>query len=156
MLSLILMPAARRPLAATLTATVSASGVSASVHASCGVAAKPLAFGSYAGARVVARTTITVTCTEMTPYAVGLDAGSSSGATVTTRHMTGPGGAKLAYGLFQNEARTVIWGDSLGVDTSRGVGSGAAQMLTVYAVEAAGQAPLPGHYADTITIIMTY
>jgi spore coat protein U-like protein len=143
-------------LAATRMSPAHGSGVSASVAHSCGATATPLAFGPYTGVLVVATATVTVNCTETTPYAVGLDAGSSTGATVTTRSLTGPGGAKLAYGLFQDKPRTINWGDTMGVDTHRGVGNSRPQTLTVYAAEPAGQYPTPGHYADTIMITVSF
>jgi spore coat protein U-like protein len=142
--------------AATLTVAYPMSGVSVSVPASCLASATHLAFGDYTGAMAVATATVTVNCTGTTPYAVGLDAGLSAGATVTTRRLTGPGGATLAYGLFQDKARTVNWGEATGGDSYWGVGTGEPQTLTLYAAEAAGQASTPGTYADKITITVSY
>ncbi len=150
------MPCGSLARAATLVAVAPGAGVSVSVPASCGASATPIAFGAYTGVLAVASATVTVTCTGTTRYAVGLDAGTSAGATVTTRRLTGPGGGVLAYRLFQDEARTVNWGEAAGADARRGVGTGAAQTLTVYAAEAAGQTPAPGAYSDTITITVSY
>ena len=51
--------------------------------------------GTYTGvvANATATVTVTVTCTNTTPYNIGLDAGLTSGATVLTRKLVGPGGA---------------------------------------------------------------
>ncbi len=94
--------------AATVTATMS---VSAAVVATCTVSANPLAFGNYSGVAVAQQTTLLVQCTPSTHYNVGLNAGTGSGATTTTRVITG-GPGKLDYQLFQNVARTINWSDT--------------------------------------------
>ena len=131
--------------------------VTATVLKACTVVASPLAFGNYSGTVVTANTTIGVTCTNTTPYNVGLDAGISSGATVTTRAMTLAGGtATLLYGLYQDSALSKNWGNTVGTDTQIGTGNGRLQTLTVYGQIPANQFPTPGAYADTITATVTY
>jgi spore coat protein U-like protein len=120
------------------------------------VTATNLAFGSYTGALTNATSTISVTCTKSTTYNVGLDAGTSTGATVTTRKMTGPAGATLAYALYQDSAHTINWGNTVSTDTVSGTGNGSAQTLTVYGEVPAGQSVTPGAYTDTITATITY
>lgn len=122
---------------------------------SCSISANPLAFGSYSGAVVNATTTLSVTCTNTTPYNVGLSAGSGSGATVTSRKMTGPGGASLDYSLFSNSTRTTNWGNTSGSWVG-GTGNGAAQTLTVYGQVPANQHPTAGSYTDTIIATVNY
>jgi spore coat protein U-like protein len=125
------------------------------VQSTCIIAATPLTFGTYTGAVSNSTSTVTVTCTNTTPYTVGLNPGSASGATVTTRQMTGPGSALLNYALFSDSLRSVNWGNTTGSWVS-GTGSGAAQALTVYGQVAAGQYVAPGAYTDTITATVTY
>lgn len=145
---------AHAALAATQTTTFQ---VTANVQAACLInSAANLDFGSYSGSRVDATSDISVTCTNTTNYDVGLDAGTSTGATVTTRKMTGPGGALLAYNLYSDSSHSVNWGNTIGVDTVAGVGSGSAQTLTVYGRTPAGQHPTPGGYTDTITVTLTF
>jgi spore coat protein U-like protein len=139
--------------AATATATFQ---VTATVQATCQISAGPLAFGIYTGVLANALSTVTVTCTNTTPYNVGLDAGQATGATVTTRKMAGPSGGLLAYSLSQNDARTINWGNTVGTDTETGIGNGTAQALTVFGRVAAGQFVSPGAYADTITATLTF
>ncbi|MBD3828781.1 MAG: spore coat U domain-containing protein [Stenotrophomonas sp.] len=146
-----LMPGAAQ--AATATTTFQ---VTATVLATCQVSATPLAFGNYAGSQTDATSTISVTCTNGTAYNVGLDAGTADGATVTTRKMTGPGGALLGYALYSDSARITNWGNTVGTDTVTGTGTGLAQTLTVYGRIPAGSMPTPGAYADTITVTVTY
>ena len=97
-----------------------------------------------------------VTCTNTTTYNVGLNAGLASGATVTTRKMTGPLLSMLAYSLYSDSARSVNWGQTVGIDTVSGTGSGSAQSLTVYGLPPATQYVNPGNYTDTITATVTY
>jgi len=139
-------------LAATATTTFQ---VTATVLSTCLVSATPLAFGNYSGAQTDATSTVSVTCTNTTPYNVGLDAGLSTGATVTTRAMQN-GSNTLGYALYSDSARTVNWGNTPGTDTVAGTGTGLAQTLTVYGRIPAGSLPAPGAYADTITVTVTY
>ncbi len=130
-------------------------GVSATVQSTCLIAATPLAFGTYTGVLASTSTTLSVTCTNTTPYNVGLNAGLGTGATVTNRKMTGSS-AVLNYGLYQDSAESVNWGQTVGTDTVTGTGNGSAQSLTVYGKVPAGQYVAPGAYSDTITATVTY
>jgi spore coat protein U-like protein len=145
--------ATRPAVAATATTTF---GVTATVQSTCLVSATALAFGTYTGALATSTSTVSVTCTNTTPYNVGLSAGLATGATVTTRQMTGPASALLNYAMFSNSTRTTNWGQTVGTDTVTGTGNGAAQALTVYGQVTAGQFVAPGAYTDTITATVTY
>jgi spore coat protein U-like protein len=149
----------------TITVTVS-GGTFTTVHATftvtatvvkdCGVSATALGFGNYTGAVNNASATVTVTCTNTTPYTVGLGPGLATGATVITRQMaiTQPAGA-LNYSLLTGSYTGTNWGNTSPTWFS-GNGTGAAQPLTVYGVIPAGQHPTPGSYTDTITATVTY
>lgn len=139
--------------AATVTTTVA---VTATVQATCLVSATSLGFGPYSGVQVDATSTVSVTCTNTTPYSVGLNAGLATAATVTTRKMTGPASAVLSYSLFSDTARTTNWGSTVTTDTLAGVGTGAAQSLTIYGRVPASQFVTPGAYTDTITATVTF
>lgn len=138
------------------TTTTTTFAVSATVQATCLVSASPMSFGTYTGAVVNTTSTVSVTCTNTTAYNVGLSAGLASGATVTTRQMTGPSSAVLGYSLFSDSSRSVNWGSTIGTDTVTGTGNGSSQALTVYGQTAAGQYVTPGSYTDTITATVTY
>lgn len=140
---------------ATVTATFT---VSTNVVTTCVVSATPLSFGTYQGtSNQDSTSTITVDCSNTAPYNVGLDAGTSTGATVTTRAMTGPTGAlPLHYSLFSDSALTVNWGNTVGTDTVAGTGTGNAQDLIVYGRVPSGQGNRAGTYTDTITATVTY
>jgi spore coat protein U-like protein len=139
--------------AATATTTFQ---VTATVQATCLISATNLAFGTYTGVVTSSTSTITVTCTNTSPYNVGLDPGTATGATVTTRKMSGPGGALLAYALYQDAAHTKNWGITVGTDTVSGTGNGNTQALTVFGQVGAGQFVAPGAYTDTITATITF
>lgn len=121
--------------AATVTTTFQ---VTATVAATCLISATNLSFGTYTGALASSTSTITATCTNTTPYNVGLNAGTAPGATVTTRKMSGPAGALLGYTLSQDAAHTINWGNTVGTDTETGTGNGSPQVLTVFGQVAAG------------------
>src|ERR1044072_4324088 len=99
--------------------------------------------------------TIQVTCTNTTPYNIGLDAGTGSGATVAVRKLTS-GGATVNYTLYSDSGRTTVWGNTVSTDTVAATGSGSAQSYTVYGRIPAQTTPAPGNYADTITVPVTY
>jgi len=150
---------------ATVNASVSGTGlttatthfnVKASVQKACNIGASSLNFGAYSQAQINASSTISITCTNTTTYTVGLDAGTATGATVTSRKMTGPSGAVLTYKLFRDSARTLNWGNTAGTDTVAGTGNGAVQSLTVYGQVGVAQNVRAGTYTDTITATITY
>jgi spore coat protein U-like protein len=131
--------------------------VTAIIAATCNInSAANLDFGTYVGTQDDNTSVISVTCTNTTPYDVGLDAGTSVGATVTTRAMTGPASALLHYALFRDSARTLNWGNTVGTDTLHVVANGLAQASTVFGRVPGAQAPQPGGYTDTITVTLTF
>ena len=139
--------------------------VTATIEGACSVSANPLAFGNYTvansgGANLDGSTSISVTCTTGTGYGIGLDAGTGSGATETLRRMTLAAGSVTSdYALFQDSARSVVWGDTDGAGGNRKtgqVGTGAAQSHTVYGRIPGGQIGTPGNYADTVLVTVHY
>src|SRR4029077_6457923 len=117
--------------AGTATTTL---GVSLTINAGCNVSSSPVAFPAQTvlASAVNQSGSISVTCTNTTPYNVGLDKGAGSGASVSNRLMTGPSSATVAYGLFQDSGHSSNWGNTVGTDTVAGTGNGNAQALNVY------------------------
>ena len=147
----------------TITATLSGSEnktttftVTAFVVASCTMTTQNLPFGNYAGRLTNMVALISVTCTSTTTFNIGLDAGTATGATVTTRRMTAGSGATLNYKMFRDAAHTVNWGSTVGTDTSSGTGTGSPQDFSDYGQIPAGQLVIPGAYADTIIATVSY
>ena len=119
--------------------------------------ASALNFGS-AGvltANVDQTSTIAVQCTNTTPYNIGLDAGTGTGATVAVRKLS-TGGATVNYTLYSDSGRTTIWGNTVSTDTVAATGNGASQSYTVYGRVPAQTTPAPGTYTDTVTVTVTY
>lgn len=122
----------------------------------CGVAATDLDFGAYTGIVINSTSIITLICSPSTKYDVGLNEGTASGATTTSRSMTGPRGALLGYKLFQDSSRSLNWGNTPGVDTVSGHGNGNAKTFLVYGQLPGGQGAPSGAYVDTITVTITF
>lgn len=133
--------------------------VTATVLASCNVTAEDLDFGDYdpiSATPMTGSTDIEVTCTNGTPYDVALDEGVGAGGSIAERRMTRAGGATLSYTLYQDGSYADVWGDTLNTDTVDGVGTGAAQTLTIHGRAAAQQTAPAGSYTDTITVTVIY
>jgi len=133
----------------------SAFDVTLTIIANCTIAAQPLNFGSTQGVLATAvsvNTTLSVTCSNTTPYNIGLTAGTGTGSTTAARVMSGTGAntSTVAFNLYQ-AAGTTNWGNTQGTDTKSGTGSGTAQTLTVYGVVPAQSTPQPDTYKSTIT-----
>lgn len=140
----------------TVSSATTSFTVMAIIQATCTIAANPLNFGNYAGALIDSSTIISVTCTKSANYSLGLSSGLSSGATVTTRKMTGPSSSLLNYKLFRDSGYTANWGNTVGTDTVAGTGNGTSQTVTVYGRVPANQFVRPGSYTDTIVATLSY
>ena len=141
--------------AATSTATFT---VSVTITATCTInSASTLNFGTQGvlATNVDQTSTIQVTCTNTTPYNIGLDAGTGTGATVATRKLTS-GAATVNYTLYSDSGRTTVWGATIGTNTVAATGNGAGQNYTVYGRVPSQTTPAPGTYTDTITVTVTY
>jgi len=101
--------------AATTTSTFT---VQITIVANCIInSASTLNFGGAQGvlaANVDQTSAISVQCTNTTPYNVGLNAGTGTGATVAVRKMTS-GGNTINYSLYTDAARSTVWGNTVGV-----------------------------------------
>ena len=106
-------------------------------------------------ANVDGTNTVTPQCTNGTPYNVGLDAGTGTGATVAARKMSN-GAVTITYSLYSNSGRTTVWGNTIGTNTVSGTGTGNNQALTVYGRVPPQTTPAPNTYTDTIVVTVTY
>jgi spore coat protein U-like protein len=137
--------------------------VSASVPSECRVDTFTIAFGAYdpivahASHPADAEGAVRVYCTRGTSGVVTLSSGSNlSGG---TRRMAGPGGDFLAYQIFSDLARNVIWDTTNGVSgtsTSPLEPIGGSGGLPAYGRIAPGQNVREGDYTDTITATVNY
>jgi spore coat protein U-like protein len=110
---------------------------------------------------LTASATFNVTCTNGTPYDIGMDAGQGSGAT------TGAGGRKMsgtttptntvAYSLYQDSGHNTLWGNTVGTDTNHQTANGQAQSYTVYGVvPVPATQPAPDTYTDNVLASVTF
>jgi len=135
--------------------------VTATVDASCIVSGSTLAFGAFdvlSGSNVDSTSALSATCTNGSAYTVGLNAGTSTGATVTTRKMTHTNGTTLLnYSLSAASSGGANW-DNIGGTTVVGrTGSGVAQSITVFGRVPTGQTlPIVGAYSDSITATIDF
>ena len=128
------------------------------IAASCTIlSATTLDFGSNGvlAANIDQTSTIQVQCTNTSPYNIGFNAGTGTGATVTNRKMTN-GANTVSYSLYSDSGRTTNWGNTVGTDTVSSTGNGASQNFTVYGRVPAQTTPAPATYTDTITVTVTY
>ncbi|MBN2689473.1 MAG: spore coat protein U domain-containing protein [Gammaproteobacteria bacterium] len=131
--------------------------VTATIPAACVITANDLAFGTYNPTTTSTQnSTVDVTCTNTTPWAISLSTGGSG--SYSPRQMTGGVSADtLNYNLYTDATFTTIWGDGTGGTTTvTGTGTGAAQSNTVYGQLPSGQYKTPDSYTDTITATVTY
>jgi spore coat protein U domain-containing protein, fimbrial subunit CupE1/2/3/6 len=133
--------------------------VTATVLASCTVAAGSLAFGNYAAADASptdATSTINVTCTNDTSYTVALDGGVTE-SNVAARAMSDGASHTLPYQIYTDASHATVWGDGTGTSqTQSGTGSGVQQALTAYGRVPQAQFVSAGNYSDTVTVSVSY
>jgi spore coat protein U-like protein len=154
------LPLSGLPALQAATATSSFT-VSATVTESCQiVSASTMAFPSFnalASADIDQTSTLSLRCTNTTPYNIGLSAGGGSGATVGTRKMSN-GGETLNYTVYRDSSHSQIWGNTVATDTLASVGTGSNQSHTLYGrVFSSGlSSVIPGSYSDSVTVTVTY
>lgn len=138
--------------------------IAAPLSAACTVSTAGVAFGTYnpfSGTADTATGSVTVACTAGAgsgPYTLSLSIGG--GASYAARAMTS-GANMMAYQLYDDAGRTIIWGDGTGgsavvngVDTVPN--SGGSSIYQIYGRVAAGLVVAPGSYADTVTVTISY
>jgi spore coat protein U-like protein len=102
-------------------------------------------------------TTLKVQCTNSTTYDVGLDAGTTGGATVSQRLLNNASTSEtIKYNLYTDAGRATVWGNTVGTDTVHVTGNGAQQTYTIYGRVPGQNTPTPGTYTDTVTVTITY
>lgn len=141
-----------------LTATASTTfDVTADVSPNCSVTANNLNFGTLGilNAGADGATTVSPVCTNGTPYIIGLNGGLSSATDPTQRKMS-KAAEFILYGLYRDAARTQPFGDTPGVNTVGGTGTGLPQSAPVYGRIPPQATPSSGLYNDTIVVTLTF
>lgn len=136
----------------------------ATVVANCTISTAAVAFGNYdpvvanKTTALDATGTVTVTCTNgsATTVTLGQGANAATGSLAATplRQMAASTN-RLAYDLYSDTARSVIWADTTATGVAH-TGTGAAVALTVYGRVPANQNKPTGSYADTVVATVTF
>jgi spore coat protein U-like protein len=147
-----------------LTATANLT-VQVNITASCTVGASTLDFGAVAGTSLtsVAQATgsVSVTCTNGSPYAIGMGQGANYS---TTNRMVNGGANYLSYGLYTDSGYSHPWTTAASNNSCStanscvtGTGTGAAVATPLYGqIAITSPAPAPGAYTDTVVMTVTY
>jgi len=99
---------------------------------------------------------LSVQCTNTTPYSIAMNAGGGVGATVMDRKMTGPGGSTVSYRIFRDGGRTQNWGQTINTDTLAGTGTGLSELVPAFGRVEAQTTPTIGVYTDTVLVTISY
>jgi len=160
---LLLLFAALLPALAQAGTASNSFQVTATVNSSCSVSGTSLNFGASidplaTATPLDATSTLSVVCTNTTPYTVALNAGVNAGgaSNFSTRKMKS-GSNTLGYQLYLDSGRSSVWGDgTASSSTSAGTGTGSAQTLTIYGRLPSLANVVPGSYTDTVTVTVSY
>ncbi|MEI8325289.1 MAG: spore coat U domain-containing protein [Betaproteobacteria bacterium] len=159
LLACLLLGASLPGLADNLTASFS---VTAKTVGQCAISANELAFSTAILTPIQgnfdAASTLTVSCSLLSPYSIALSLGGGPGANCGVRKMSMPGKIEtLNYNLYIDSLRTQIWEDGTAGCNNLyvGAGTGLAQPVSVYG-RIPPQAPAVGPFSDTIIATMTF
>jgi spore coat protein U-like protein len=137
--------------------------VTATINSACTVSGSTLNFGGAidplaTATPVDATSTLSLTCTNTTPYAVSLNAGVNAGSATSFASRTMKSGSDtLAYQIYLDAGRSTVWGDgSSSSSTKSGTGTGSQQSISVYGRIPSLANVVPGSYTDTVTVTVTY
>jgi spore coat protein U-like protein len=142
--------------------------VTASVQKSCRiVSTTDIAFGTYDPADIHFSTALdadgalSVRCVKGVVADVALDQGLNpdAGSTCVSplRQMSDGGAEVLRYDVYQDSARTSVWGCDATTDQSfTAASSNTSTTLTTYGRVPAGQDVAVGSYIDTVTVTVTF
>lgn len=135
--------------------------VTLTITAACTIntpAATNVAFGSQpsTATNIDAAGQLNVNCTPNTGYTIALSPGlHAGGGGIASRAMASVAGTLVPYQLYQNAARTTVWGQTPGTDTVAGTGNGAVQQIAVFGRVPSANFPATS-YTDTVTATITY
>lgn len=146
-----------------LNAGSAAFTASATIQKACTVTANNVSLGTvpFTAVNTTASNTLGVSCTNGTPYFVGLAPSSGNATGAGTMKGAASGNTdKVPYQLTSTPGPSgVVWGNTATATSAgngvAGTGSGLTQALTVYATAASANYT-PDSYSDTVTINVNY
>lgn len=136
--------------------------VQATVVSACTVSGSALNFGASidplaTATPLDATSTLSVVCTNTTPYTVSLNAGvNAGGASNFASRAMKSGANSLGYQLYLDAGHSSIWGDGTVSSTHSGTGTGSTQSLTIHGRLPSLSNVVPGSYTDTVTVTVSY
>ena len=137
---------------------ISSFNISGNVSSSCEVDSTALNFGNLTSmitSSVDQLAQVTLRCTDATPFSLRMGLGNGPSVTNPEYRRMSNGLGTIEYGLYQNSARTVPWGDTPSTDV-RGVGHGSDQTFDVFGRIHSDQSASPGVYSDQVIITIEY
>lgn len=140
------------------TGTVGAPfAVNAEVQPNCLVSASNLDFGNAGvlSGMIDAVSQIDVSCTANSPFQIGLGDGLHNTAPLA-RRMRSAAGDFIAYELYRDSGRSLLWGTAGSGQSQPGTGSGTSQTFSVFGRVPAQATPPAGIYSDTVVVVVTY
>ncbi len=133
--------------------------VSVIILENCTVAATPMTFAATSNvgtAAIDSSATISLTCTPNADFDVALNGGSNGVSGVRNMKLSA-GTELLPYEIYQDAARTQVWGNTAGVNTVAGTAPSGASTMTAYGrIAATTPAASAGAYSDTVTVTVTF
>jgi spore coat protein U-like protein len=66
------------------------------------------------------------------------------------------GTATVGYRMYVDASHATNWGNTVGIDTISGAGTGSQQTLTIYGRIPAQATPAAATYSDMVTVTVTY
>lgn len=127
-------------------------GASSAAAAACNVSPQGVSFGNYdplGHSPLDGVGNVNVTCDEPTSFTVSLGTGTG---TIEDRRMNGAP-SQLAYNLYKDVSRLLVWGDGGGGGVSS---NGTSVDLTVYGRIPGAQNVRPDVYADSVTVTVAF
>lgn len=122
--------------------------------AACAVSATPLAFGNIdplSGGSTDSVGSLTVECAESTAYTLSVTPGNGT----YNQRLMSTGELTLAYNLYTDQERSVIFGDGTG-NTRVVNGEGLVTEHVVYGRVPNQPRAYPGNYTDDIVVTVSY
>jgi len=155
----VLVPGVWVPEAAQAAVVTGNLTVTLEVQAVCQIEGNPALTFTLRGTQVTAaieqEAELRVTCSDGSPYTVGLDAGQYAHG--KQRHMKNAAGAqRVAYEIYQDPALSRSWGDSGVFEQQSETGNDTPQSFRVYARLKPQKGLAPGRYTDTVKIAVVY
>jgi spore coat protein U-like protein len=122
----------------------------------CTISLSTANFGNYESNQafpLYGQGSVTVECDSGVSYNIGLDNGLNPVSLYRRMNYIGD---YLSYQLYRDSNCVTIWGNTAGIDTQPGTGTGVTQIYTIYGKIPEGQTIPDGNYADTIRVTVYY